>query len=69
MTMRCLLPEQLCASGTNVRYLRMHGGVTVTQQVAVATAGNYTLSVYGYGSMIDLIKSSDGIQKRRLSAA
>ena len=42
-----LLPEQLCASGTNVRYLRMHGGVTVTQQVAVATAGNYTLSVYG----------------------
>ena len=42
-----LLPEHLCASGTNVRYLRMHGSVTVTQQVAVATAGNYTLSVYG----------------------
>ena len=42
-----LLPASLCASGTNVRYLRIHGNYTVTQQVAVAEVGAYTLAVYG----------------------
>ena len=42
-----ILPLRLCASGSNGYYLRMHGNYTVTQQVAVAVAGAYTLSVYG----------------------
>jgi len=42
-----LLPSRLCASGSNSYYLRIHGGYTVTQQVVVAEAGTYTLSVYG----------------------
>ena len=42
-----MLPLRLCASDSNNYYLRMHGNYTVTQQVAVAEAGAYTLSVYG----------------------
>ena len=42
-----LLPLRLCAIGSNDYYLRMHGDVTVTQQVTVAAAGTYALSVYG----------------------
>jgi hypothetical protein len=42
-----ILPSRLCAGGANSYYLRMHGNCTVTQQVAVAEAGTYTLSVYG----------------------
>ena len=42
-----ILPSRLCAGGANSYYLRMHGSYTVTQQVAVAEAGTYTLSVYG----------------------
>jgi hypothetical protein len=42
-----LLPSRLCAGGSNNYYLRIHGAYTVTQQVTVAEAGTYTLSVYG----------------------
>ena len=42
-----LLPSRLCAGGSNNYYLRIHGAYTVTQQVTVAEAGRYTLSVYG----------------------